>query len=512
MLELKPVFVLRNGCFNSIFPGVKNLMNTAMNRKLILILFGLNALVTFKVLGQKEVYFLPFIDSSGTEKLVGYKNQSGETVIPAKYQLLFYIDTLREINHSQMTVPNVVAVKQSNSDYFLPFILSKESVYPENGWQRFEKTGRMGFIDQKNKVVVPAQYDFVTPFNKGFAEFYNGIEKIYVDGSWYWGGEIQRQGFITLDGLEFSTREVKLYENGNIKEEAYRWTEPASCRSRIKTITYDETGKVRGHYLYATKPDCSQEYRSKYLFNVFGDTMHSENETVKGLNGLYRLGHYDYCYEDTAKIFIWSVIRSQWKNDTLLDFISSDLVFLDEKYNRISEKKMIRKINTKNLDWTYTYFPQEIRNKSGAPITFLIHPMVEDLNDKDRLEKTRKKFLKHWVSHPLNRLIYYSDSMSILRVDDSGMYSAEIKLSEKESKQISRLMHSQGKYAGTIEKPEEYTIRLTSYNEDLASTFLWLSKDSGNISVEAGNNHVILLKSTRKLKRLAKKLAKTFPD
>lgn len=487
-------------------------MNTAMNRKLIFILFGLNVLTTFRVLGQKEAYFLPFIDSSGTEKLVGYKNQSGETVIPAKYPILFYIDTLREMNQAQNPTPKVIALKIPDSEYFQPFVLSKESVYPEKGWQRFEKAGKMGFVDQKNKVVVPAVYDFVTPFNKGFAEFYNGIEKVNVHGCWYWGGEIQKQGFISLDGLEFTTREVKLYENGSLKEEAYRWTEAASCRSRIKTITYDETGKVRGHYLYGTKPDCSQEYSSKYLFNVFGDTMHSENETVNGLTGLYRLGHYDYCYEDTSKIFIWSVIRSQWKNDTLLDFINSDLVFLDEKYHRISEKRMIHKINAKNLDWTYTYLPQELRDKSGQPVTFLIHPMSEDPNDKDRLEKTRKKILKHWVSHPLNRLIYYSDSMSISQVGDLGMYSAEIKLSEQKSEHLARILHTQGEYQSTIDKPKEYTIRLTSYNGDEAPTYLWLSKDSGDISVEAGNNMVVLLKSTGKLKRLAKKLAKTFPD
>jgi hypothetical protein len=69
------------------------------------------------------------------------------------------------------------------------------------GYARYiDKYGKFGFIDQKLKIVISPQYDFVFPFDKGRAKFCNGCKEsrlhdgersIITGGAW---GTIDKHG------------------------------------------------------------------------------------------------------------------------------------------------------------------------------------------------------------------------------------------------------------------------------------------------------------------------------
>lgn len=50
-----------------------------------------------------------------------------------------------------------------------PFIYDNGPDYPQEGLARFVENGKMGFHDETLKIVIPARYDFVFPFENGKA-------------------------------------------------------------------------------------------------------------------------------------------------------------------------------------------------------------------------------------------------------------------------------------------------------------------------------------------------------
>ncbi|MDX1960923.1 MAG: WG repeat-containing protein [Leptospiraceae bacterium] len=74
--------------------------------------------------------------------------------------------------------------------------------YVAEGLIRFVHNGKMGFINEKAKIVIPARFDFVEPFENGKANFCNGCEteqvgehKMFKKGTGTWG-TINKQGMI----------------------------------------------------------------------------------------------------------------------------------------------------------------------------------------------------------------------------------------------------------------------------------------------------------------------------
>jgi hypothetical protein len=61
------------------------------------------------------------------------------------------------------------------------FIYDNGPDYISEGLFRFVENGKMGFANPKGKVVIPAAYDFVWPFENGKAQVCNGCEFKKVD-------------------------------------------------------------------------------------------------------------------------------------------------------------------------------------------------------------------------------------------------------------------------------------------------------------------------------------------
>lgn len=478
-----------------------------MNLKPVFILSVLMSSIIFGAFGQNERYFLPFIDSTSVENRCGYKNQFGDIIIPAKYPIIFYTDTLWQYNYLGTVTPNIIAFKHKDSMFFQPFICSKIH-YSDGRLSRIEKNGKMGFVNEKNEIVIPPKYDFVTPFKDGFSEFYQGVDKVYMRGNWYWGGNIQTKGYLNEEGREFSKKTVELFENGNVKSILYRWTGNYSCLGGIESFHFYESGNLQSHSAYGTLFNCKPDYDLQYVFNESGDTVLLKNKTRQMLNGEYRIGHYDYYYDSTgSRVNEWMVIRSLWSNDSVLDFINDDLIFLNQNYREISEKKMIKKINKNHLDWVYTYLPQEVWSDTGAEIRFIIHPRRKKDKDRDRLKKAHSKVLRHWVSREFNRLIYHSESITIATLDSAGTNTdSEIAVSKRDHKKLVKLLYAESGYDILIKDLPEARIKITSYNGNKRKTILWVSAQSGDVYLERDFGEFIKLNHFDKLNRKVNRL------
>lgn len=93
-----------------------------------------------------------------------------------------------------------VAINRKKKILYRPFIFDNGSDYVQEGLLRFVENGKMGFVNEAGKKVIPAQFDFVYPFEKGRARFCNGCKTIkdgehsMMDektGTW---GEIDKKG------------------------------------------------------------------------------------------------------------------------------------------------------------------------------------------------------------------------------------------------------------------------------------------------------------------------------
>lgn len=93
-----------------------------------------------------------------------------------------------------------VAINRKKKILYRPFIFDNGPDYVQEGLLRFVENGKMGFVNEAGKKVIPAQFDFVYPFEKGRARFCNGCKAIkdgehsMMDektGTW---GEIDKKG------------------------------------------------------------------------------------------------------------------------------------------------------------------------------------------------------------------------------------------------------------------------------------------------------------------------------
>jgi len=158
--------------------------------------------------GQKhDSYLIAFSDSSSGSQLYGYKNLKGQTTIPAKYHI---ID--RDTLYNFAMVISLTdgfgwrAINAKDSTILSPFIYDSGPDYISEGLFRFQEHGKMGFANSKGIKIIPAMYDFVTPFENGIAQFTLGGQKNYeIDKThWSWGGGYF-EGYINKTGEIFKS-------------------------------------------------------------------------------------------------------------------------------------------------------------------------------------------------------------------------------------------------------------------------------------------------------------------
>ena len=160
-----------------------------------------------------------YIDSTSGKELTGYKSFNGEIVIEAKYQS--GSDTLCGMAIVFTSDFEFIGIDRNDSIVLKPYIYDNGPDYVEEGLFRYIENDKIGFADLNGQKIIPAKYDFATPFSKGLSEYSIGGEPIYEDGRsrtqiisesgydslldkhWIWGGDIRERGYLNKSGQEF---------------------------------------------------------------------------------------------------------------------------------------------------------------------------------------------------------------------------------------------------------------------------------------------------------------------
>lgn len=80
-----------------------------------------------------------------------------------------------------LTPEGWVAINRRKQVLYTPFIYDNGPDYVHEGLLRFVENGKMGFVNEAGKKVIKAQFDFVFPFEDGWARFCNDC-KMVKDG------------------------------------------------------------------------------------------------------------------------------------------------------------------------------------------------------------------------------------------------------------------------------------------------------------------------------------------
>jgi hypothetical protein len=165
-----------------------------------------------KIVDQVWTHFLferfkPFIEE-GKHLLIpfeennkwGYKNKTGRIIIEAKFQVAnpfnrYGIATVVD-DHGWVYI-------NRNGEYLLrPYVIDNGPDYISEGLIRFVVNRKIGFMNEYGVQVIPATFDFVSPFSEGLAAFCTGCSEIaqgeyhrFDGGKW---GYINKTGEIVV--------------------------------------------------------------------------------------------------------------------------------------------------------------------------------------------------------------------------------------------------------------------------------------------------------------------------
>lgn len=155
------------------------------------ILFLLMIMFAFPLFAQQEADLFYFIDKK-TEKF-GIKDEKGTILFPAEFGNIRGFKEGQKLKSGLITLDfcpkNIKREKQTwgcvfdrkGNLLYQSFFYDNGPDYFQEGVRRFVKNGKVGFVDRDGKIIIPAQHDFVTPFNYGYAEFCDGCHWEKID-------------------------------------------------------------------------------------------------------------------------------------------------------------------------------------------------------------------------------------------------------------------------------------------------------------------------------------------
>lgn len=180
-------------------------------------------------LTQKGMILFSFEDSNG----VGFKDGSGRVMIAAKYLHSFTDTFSHEIAFVVDPTEGPIAIDRNGKKRLNPFIYDNGPDYIVEGLFRFVEKKKIGFADADGKIIIPANYEFVTEFKKGRACFGNGFTikregelDLMKGGKW---------GFINTKGdtvIQQKYDEMVYFDEGT-----------CVVKEKGKKITIDKDGK-----------------------------------------------------------------------------------------------------------------------------------------------------------------------------------------------------------------------------------------------------------------------------
>ena len=146
----------------------------------------------------------------------GYKNQMGKIVIPAKFRIAGdfsknnLASVLDDVGWCYINKKGEVVIRS-------PFIFDNGADYFEEGLVRIVSSGKIGFADQRGKIIIQPQFDYAQSFREGIAavclechtEKADAEHSMMVGGRW---GYINRRGRIIVP-VEYQ-RVEHFFENG----------------------------------------------------------------------------------------------------------------------------------------------------------------------------------------------------------------------------------------------------------------------------------------------------------
>lgn len=166
---------------------------------------------------RNECYRI-FSDSASGTALYGYKTHNNVIKIPAKF-ISDYSDELCKMAIVLDSKEGWIGISKNKGIILRPYIYDNGPDYVEEGLFRYTEGKKIGFANLSGEKIISAQFDFVTPFKDGLAEYSIGGERIYDNGKtasqiareggsltdvhWNWGGNVTKSGYINKAGQRF---------------------------------------------------------------------------------------------------------------------------------------------------------------------------------------------------------------------------------------------------------------------------------------------------------------------
>ncbi len=166
------------------------------------------------------------------DKSWGYADSKGNMVIPAIYShaLVFNENGVAAVVDKK----GWLYINEKGDSLVRPFVFDNGPDYFSEGLARYVEKKKIGFVNQKIEVVIPAKYDFVRPFSEGKAAVCKGCKfrktgehtKV-VGGKW---GYIDTIGKVVIP---IKYEDVTDFEDGEARVQLGKW------------FVIDENGKLQ---------------------------------------------------------------------------------------------------------------------------------------------------------------------------------------------------------------------------------------------------------------------------
>lgn len=121
---------------------------------------------------------------------MGYKDQNNKVVIKPIYDYA--------MEFSEQGIAAVVInsewwyINQKGEKLIKPMVVENGPDYFSEGLARFVENDKIGFFDETGKIVIPAQFEYVNPFNSGLAAinvggYYEQVDEYKLRKGGKWG-------------------------------------------------------------------------------------------------------------------------------------------------------------------------------------------------------------------------------------------------------------------------------------------------------------------------------------
>ena len=189
-----------------------------MTKSLTLLTFIIIISSCDKPLATKNNQILIAFEDSLKVGFWGFKDTSGQIIIPAEYSSVFEDSfsnditfVVKKADGEQDDKNGIITIDRQNKFVLKPFIFDNGPDYLQEGVFRFVENGKMGFADKNGKKVIPAKYTFVDAFQEGFAAFCEGCKKENMGEHWRMVGG--KWGFMDKNGKEILAAEYDEVSN-----------------------------------------------------------------------------------------------------------------------------------------------------------------------------------------------------------------------------------------------------------------------------------------------------------